>query len=274
MLTPAVLRELFPHGMPPLLTAIAAQQEEVFARFEIGADGDRLHFLLAQIGHETDGLTRVEENLNYSAQRLCAVWPRRFPSLGAAAECAGNPEKLGDMVYGGRMGNQPAGSGDGFRYRGRGLLQLTGRDGYAQVGRVAAIDLVGQPELAAAPDTALVAACAFWSWKGLNTIADTGDFTAATRRINGGVTGLPERKAWLDKVRRVLSAPPPPVLPPLSTIIAVQKALRAAGFDQIGAADGVLGQRSMAAILQYRRQHGLGDGVIDPPLLASLGVTA
>src|SRR4051812_33785750 len=148
-LSQATIQALFPRAPTAHLEAFAAQHDALFARFEI-TNGNRLNFFLAQIGHESGGLTIEEENLNYRADRLCAVWPSRFPTLADAQACAGSPEGLANTVYANRMGNGGAASGDGWRYRGRGYIQITGRDGYAQVGAIAGatLALVEHPERA------------------------------------------------------------------------------------------------------------------------------
>ncbi|WP_210421766.1 glycoside hydrolase family 19 protein [Phreatobacter aquaticus] len=199
MITIEIVRRLFPNAPPENATAFAEQAQSLFAEFGISARPERLHFFLAQTGHES-GLVLREENLNYSASRLRAVWPRRFPTEGATLGFAHNPRALANRVYGGRMGND--GPDDGWIYRGRGYLQITGKHGYSMVGRHAGLDLVAHPELALQLPHALRIACGFWDWKGLNAVCDTGDFAAVTRVINGGLTGLADRRAWLERVLR------------------------------------------------------------------------
>jgi putative chitinase len=199
------LHELFPHAAAGHLLAIAEQAEEVLGRFGIDRNPARLNFFLAQIGHESAGLAALEERLSYSAVRLTQVWPTRFPTVASARPYARNPVLLANKVYAERVGNGPEGSGDGWNFRGRGYIQITGRDAYAAIGEATGLDLIAEPELAAAPDTALLVACGFWSWKGLNAICDTGSFDKVTRRINGGSHGMADRHAWLDRVRSVLA---------------------------------------------------------------------
>ncbi|HMR30910.1 MAG TPA: peptidoglycan-binding protein [Geminicoccaceae bacterium] len=272
-LAKALLRALFPRAAEPHLAAFATQSDGLLVRFGIDATPTRLHFFLAQLGHESGGLTVTAENMSYSAQRMTEVWPGRFPSLASARPFERNPERLANHVYANRMGNGPEGSGDGFRYRGRGYIQITGRDGYAEVGREAALDLVRQPDLAFAPEHALLVACGFWRWKGLNELCDTGDFEKVTRRINGGTTGMADRRAWLDKVRRTLMAvPAAEEQPPAAEVIAVQRALQARRFTEVGAADGIVGPRTIAAITRFRQQNGLPAGMIDGELKRALGI--
>jgi putative chitinase len=210
--TRAQLATLYPRAIPDLLDGVAAAAPDVLARFGISANPDRLAYFLAQVGHESGGLTINVENMNYSARRLTEVWPRRFPTIAAAAPYANNPEKLANFTYGGRMGNGPPASGDGFRFRGRGLIQITGRDGYRSVASHAGLPLEANPDLVTVPANALLCAAAFWKWKDLNPVCDARDFTRCTIIINGGTVGIADRREWLDKARRVL-APPPPVQP-------------------------------------------------------------
>jgi putative chitinase len=144
----------------------------------------------------------------------------------------------------------------------------------AEVGAIAGLDLVNQPELVASPDHALHVACAFWEWKGLNKHCDSGDYEAVTRRVSGGLLGLQDRKAWLDKVRRVLASPPAPEnQPPPALVVAVQRALQKKGYTEIGAADGDIGPRSIAAITRFRLAQGLPAGLIDKKLFTALEIS-
>lgn len=182
------------------------------ASWEINSP-QRIAAFLAQIAHESAGLTRLEENLRYSAKRLCQVWPKRFPSLQVAAPYANNPEKLANRVYAGRLGNGDEASGDGWRYRGRGLIQLTGRSNYASCGKALDIDLDETPDVLAEPTTASLSAAWFWSSRGLNELADHApgddderDFTRITVIINGGKVGLAERLALWRRAQEALDA--------------------------------------------------------------------
>ncbi len=267
------LEALYPRAIAAQLDAVSAAEDTLFEEFGIADRPIRLHFFLAQIGHESGGLTIVEENLNYSAARLVQVWPRRFPNRNAAQPYAADGERLANTVYANRMGNGGPESGDGWAYRGRGYIQITGRDGYRQVGAIAGLDLETAPELAAAPENALRVACAFWQWKNINPYCDIGDYKKVTRRINGLLTGFRDRKAWLDKVRRLLARPEDIFEPPdVADIIALQQALQAQGYREIGAADGDIGPRTIAVIMQFRQKNGLPDGLIDEALFWALGV--
>lgn len=173
---------------------IAAEWSSVFAdviqerSFNLG-DLEMDDFL-GQVLHESAGLTRFTENLNYSPERLCQVWPERFPTLADARPYANNPEALANRVYGGRMGNTEP--GDGWRYRGRGPIQLTGKSNYAAVGELIGQDLVGLPELMEQPRYSLEATIAWWE----DRIPDhmIGDPQKVTKRVNGGLIGLNDRE--------------------------------------------------------------------------------
>lgn len=162
----------------------------------------RAHFM-AQLAHETGGFKRLVENLNYSAEALQRTWPSRFDAAMAKAY-ARQPERIANRVYGGRLGNGPEASGDGWRYRGRGFIQLTGRDNYARYSHLVFGDdrLVRDPSQAAEPAVAMRIALAYWDANGLNTLADKDDLEGITRRINGGLIGLADRRRWLDHFKR------------------------------------------------------------------------
>jgi Predicted chitinase len=167
----------------------------------------RLAAFLAQVGHESAGLTVTIENLHYRAEGLLKTWPKRFtPEL--AKELAQRPAEIAEHVYGGRMGNSHP--GDGYRFRGRGLLQVTGRANYEVVnemlGKVPnAPDLLALPEALAEPKWAAYSAAAFWDYCGLNRNADAGDFRGITRRINGGELGMADRIKRYERARQVLA---------------------------------------------------------------------
>jgi len=149
----------------------------------------RLAEFIAQCANETGGFTRFEEDLRYSAETMCRQWPAHFTPQIAAA-CVGNPVEIASRGYGGRMGNAPYPSHDGYTYRGRGMLQLTGRANYERFGGLLGFDLIAHPELAAEPADSLVIAREFWRLGHVNDAIDRGDFTQARRITNGGTIGL------------------------------------------------------------------------------------
>jgi putative chitinase len=163
----------------------------------------RVAGFLSQIGHESGGLAMLEENLNYKAETLMRVWPRRFPTLEFAQQYARNPQKIANSVYANRMGNGDEASGEGWKYRGRGLKQLTGKDNYTAFSKAIGTDFVASPDLLLEPVNAALSAGWFWSANNLNELADKGDVPAMTKRINGGTIGLDQRQALYAKAMAV-----------------------------------------------------------------------
>ena len=180
-----------------------APLNEAFAKYDINTPTRQAYFI-GQCAHESNNFTRLEEGLNYSAARLMAVWPSRFPNIAVANQYANNPEKLANYVYAGRLGNGNEESGDGWRYHGRGVIQLTGKDNYANCGSGLGVDLLSNPNLLIDPKYAVLSAGWFWNKKGLNALADAKDYDTMTKRINGGLLGLDDRKAKIAKALDVL----------------------------------------------------------------------
>lgn len=168
-------------------------------RFEINTPL-RIAGFLSQIAHESGGLKFVSENLNYRAESLMRVWPSRFPNADVANAYAMKPEKIANRAYCDRMGNGDEASGDGWKYRGRGLIQLTGKDNYAAFAMKCDNEALTNPDLVAEPDLAAESAGWFWSTRNLNNYADEGNVEGMTRRINGGTNGLDDRQAHYDKL--------------------------------------------------------------------------
>lgn len=200
----AALDKLWPKASPALKDGVIAGQADAFALAQINTPLRLAHFL-AQISHESNGGSVLEENLNYSAKRMTEVWPSRFPTIAAAQPFAHNPKALAIRTYGGRLGNRPAPSTDGHDFRGRGYIQLTGRDNYAKIGALCGLDLINHPDLANAPASALKVACGFWLRANCNPGADEDSIEIVTRKINGGLIGLSDRRAWLSKWKHQLS---------------------------------------------------------------------
>jgi predicted chitinase len=178
----------------------------ILGKYEIADSPLRVCHFIAQVFAETGALTALVESLNYSASRLEAVWPKRFRTLADAQPYAHNEEALGNFVYGGRMGNIEA--GDGYRYRGRGLLQITGRSAYARYGSQLGIDLVGDPDQAFSSAHCLEVAAVEWAasgWSGrsCNQWADEDNIEGVTTAINGGLNGMVDRREWLNKAKQV-----------------------------------------------------------------------
>ena len=161
----------------------------------------RVAAFIAQIGHESGHLVRLVENLNYSADALRRIWPSRF-NVELAGAVERKPEQIANIAYGNRMGNSAP--GDGWKYRGRGLIQITGKNNYRACGEALSLDLIAQPELLEKPQHACMSAAWFWAANGLNTLADAGKFDAITQRINGGQTGAADRQALYARALKVL----------------------------------------------------------------------
>ena len=160
---------------------------------------------IAQLAHESMELKAWSENLNYSAQALLRVFPKYFKTSAQANQYARQPEKIANRVYASRMGNGDEASGDGWRYRGRGPIQLTGKDNYRTFGTSLGLDLVGNPDTAATPEVGFRTAGAFWVSRGCNAMADRQDFVGITRAINGGTNGLEDRQKFYTRAKQVLS---------------------------------------------------------------------
>ena len=187
--------------------SVIAQIPETAAKFNI-TNNLRLAHFLAQCGHESGGFRAVQENLNYSAKGLATTFRKYFISEAAAGPYARNPQKIASKVYGSRMGNGPESSGDGFKFRGRGYIQLTGRDNYTRFAKFIGEDTVNNPDLVATKYPLASAAFFFDSnklWAICDKGADAATVTAVTKRVNGGTIGLPDRIKHFKEYYELLS---------------------------------------------------------------------
>jgi putative chitinase len=175
-----------------------------FERFDISTPLRQAAFI-GQAGHECGNFRIMEENLNYRAETLMKVWPRRFPTLEFAKQYERNPRKIANMVYANRMGNRDEASGDGFRFRGRGAFQTTGHSGYYHAGQALGEDFVMNPDLVATPTYAALTAGFFWNTHKLNQYADSQDYKTMTKKINGGFIGLADREKHINEALSVMS---------------------------------------------------------------------
>ncbi len=206
-ITEQQLLQIFPNARPVAGIFVPALNRAM-ARWKIDSPVREAAFL-AQVGHESGQLRRLVENLNYSAEALVRTWPSRFTAQNAGAY-ARQPEKIANRVYGGRMGNGQETSGDGWLYRGRGLIQLTGRDNYRSAGQALGLPLLENPEMLEQPEHAAQSAAWWWATHGLNELADAGRFSDIGSIINTGQPGrvphgAAERKALYDLAVRVLA---------------------------------------------------------------------
>ena len=203
-LNPDQLREIVPALGVEDAESMASALNPVLREAQIDTPLRQAAFM-AQLAYETQGFSRFIENLFYRADRLLEVFGRYF-TADEAQKYARQPEKIANRVYANRLGNGDEGSGDGWRYRGRGFIQITGKDNYSEAGKSLNLDLVGKPELAA--DLKVGARIAGWYWTkyGLNSYADNRQFDTITKKINGGLNGLYERQAYYKKAKEVLQA--------------------------------------------------------------------
>jgi putative chitinase len=200
------ISQLAPSARSSYREAFASGQSAL-DRYGISDSPLRVIHFMAQVLHESAGLTVQFENLNYSAQRLSKVWPRRFKPKGPlnADDYAHAPRKLANAVYGGRIGNKAP--NDGYLYRGRGLLQLTGRDSYQQATALVRYAAANSPDFVDLPDEVisaewcLLVAATEWASKDCNRLADQDSIIKITRAINGGQVGLGDRVEWLNRTR-------------------------------------------------------------------------
>jgi putative chitinase len=178
---------------------------ETFTRFGISTPRQQAAFI-GQCGHECGHFRLLEENLNYRAATLMKLWPKRFPTQEIANEYEKQPKKIANKVYASRMGNRDEASGDGYRFRGRGCIQLTGSDGYYHAGKALGVDFWANPELVATPMYAALTAGWFWSTRKCNELAEAGDWIGLTKKINGGTIGLNDRIKHINHALEVLTA--------------------------------------------------------------------
>ena len=196
----------------------ASAVESALARFEITSQ-KQVAAWIAQTAHESGGYVLLQENLNYSADGMAAIWPNRFAILGPdkkpikkdgknqpnkfALALHRKPEMIANVVYSARMGNGPIESGDGWKFRGRGLKQLTGKTNYTKCGEGLGMDLISKPDLLLQPQYAALSAAWFWAENKCGPLADAGDFVGLTKRINGGTIGLQDRQKRYEAVLAV-----------------------------------------------------------------------
>lgn len=185
---------------------LTAKYQSLFNKFNVNTQLRLAHFF-GQLQHESR-LKPIEENLRYSAKRLTEVFGKYFPNLALANQYAMQPQKIANRVYGGRMGNGNEASGDGYRFRGRGFIQLTGRNNYTALTKWVKAnginaDYVANPDLLLNESDALIAALWFWTVNDLNNYADKDDVLTITKRINGGANGLSDRKIETAKYKKV-----------------------------------------------------------------------
>jgi len=256
------LRAFAPMARADIVDALVTGADEIAAA-KIDTPLRFQHFM-AEIAVESGGLRLLEENLTYSAERLHAVWPNRFPSVADARPYERNPKKLAEKVYGGRMGNTKP--GDAYVYRGSGLLETTGKSNFEAAG------YADNPEVLRTPSGALTSALKFWTDNNCNQLADADDLPALRKRVNGGTNGLAEARNYLTKAKRcfvgapdlastALDAAPASDSAPAELskdqIKALQQQLIKLGYSQLGEADGYIGSMTIGAISSFQAENGL-----------------
>lgn len=246
----------------------------VLPRYEINTV-DRVAGFVAQCGHESNNFKVLEENLNYSADGLNKIFPKYFIKAGRdAQEYHRQPEKIANVVYANRMGNGDTNSGDGYRHRGRGLIQLTGKDNYSRFASSLKIDIDAAIRYLGSKQGAVESACWYWGTNNLNQYCDSQDMKTLTKRINGGYIGLEDRVTHYEHAVAVLGGKVAPAAANLNetvrlgsrgpTVAAVQAALG------VGA-DGAFGPGTEAALKAWQKYHGLtADGIAGPATLGKL----
>lgn len=203
MVSTAQLQQIFHQADPNDLEEICEPLNAAMEEFGIDTPARQAMFL-AQCGHESGNFAHVEENLNYKAEGLHKIFKKYFHTLEEAQGYARQPERIANKVYANRMGNGDEASGDGYRYRGRGLIQLTGKDNYDACARALNVDLHGQPDYLETAEGAARSAAWFWSHNNLNRFADADDIVGCTKRVNGGTIGLEDRQHHYETAKSVL----------------------------------------------------------------------
>ena len=201
MITKEQLQSFFEDTDEEIIDSFVEPLNRAMEQFEIN-NSNRIAMFLAQVGHESGGLKHVKENLNYRAATLLKVFPKYFRDRDPN-DYAGKPEKIANLVYSNRMGNGDEDSGDGYKFCGRGLIQLTGRDNYKRFADSMGMDIDEAVSYLQTPEGAAMSAAWFWNSRRLNDVADAGDVVKATKLINGGTIGLEERTELYEEALKV-----------------------------------------------------------------------
>jgi putative chitinase len=202
MITTHLIQTIFPNIKIPIQEFVDTLNK-ILPEYKIDTK-ERIVGFLSQTGHESRGYTKFVENLNYSAEGLCSTWPKRFPTLASAKPYARTPEKIANKVYADRMGNGIESSGDGWKYKGIGCLQLTGKANYQNLATAIGKNLNDTVAFCKTTEGIIVSACWFWSTNKLNRFCDKNDFDGLCEAINGGDIGIKERKLLKEKLDKLL----------------------------------------------------------------------
>jgi putative chitinase len=193
-----LLQHMCPHTKSSILESYIDPLNTVAEYYEMTANPARLAGFLAQVAHESGGFNAVKENLNYSAKGLSGIFKKYFPTEADAKPYERKPEQIANRVYANRMGNGTELSGDGYRFCGRGLIQLTGRANYTRFANDLDMSIEDTIAYLETPNGAIASAGWFWDNNNLNQYCDSGDFVTLTKRINGGTIGIEDRKAHFE----------------------------------------------------------------------------
>jgi putative chitinase len=275
-ITAGIIKSLFPQYKHP--EDLAECLTEQFEKYEINT-ANRAAGFLAQCGHESAGFTVLKENLNYSADGLNKIFKKYFPTVADATPYARNPEKIANKVYANRMGNGPESSGDGYKFRGRGAIQLTGHDNYTQFAKSVGLTVDEAVADLETLDGAIESACWFWKKNGLNAICDKDDIVTMTKRINGGTIGLDDRKKHYDHAKHLLSGGHVAESHSASTSTEYVTVRLGSNNDTVKAvqralgqtADGKFGPGTEKAVKAWQTAHGLAaDGIVGPATIKKM----
>ena len=282
MLTASQFKQLFPNCKDP--DGWVDAMNEVFPKYEINTS-KRIASFIAQCGHESGGWRVFSENLNYSAKALDAVFGKYFKRGGRDAnEYHRQPEKIANVVYANRMDNGDTNSGDGWMYRGRGPIQLTGKANYSAFASDMDVDVVDNPDMVSEDkEIALMSAIWYWNKNGLNRYADSGDIKTMTKRINGGYIGLEDRIHHWKEALHMLGSDAPEhdseedvIETDVEDIGVLRKGMRSDGVklmqEALGiGADGIFGAGTERALKEWQSNNGLVvDGIAGPSTLGEL----
>ncbi len=250
--------------------------EEILPFYEINTV-DRVAGFIAQCAHESNNFRVLQENLNYSSKALDSIFGKYFVRAGRnAKEYHRQPEKIANVVYANRMDNGNTASGDGWRFRGRGVIQLTGRHNYTKFGKSLSISAEEAIRYVKTKKGALESACWFWDTNNINRYADRQDIVGMTKRINGGTNGLADRKKHYNHALEVLGGHWEPPVVVHSTVRRGSKGETVKVVQMVlGAkADGDFGPGTEAAVIAWQRSRGLvPDGIVGPSTLRAMGIT-
>jgi putative chitinase len=234
----------------------------------------RVAAFVAQCAHESGNFTTLKENLNYRAESLMRVWPRYFPTREIADQYAHKPDAIANRAYGGRMGNGPESSGDGSKFSGRGLIQLTGRNNYQAFADSLDMNIDDVPAYLATFEGAVASAGWFWKTNNLNQYADSGDIVTMTKRINGGTMGLEDRQRHYTHALKIVLGSGDRATDTVPE--SVKKGMKGDVVKQVQTAlgitaDGDFGPGTEKAVVEWQAANGLvADGIVGPKSLKLL----